>query len=137
MKQACQNVGCGPVDDFPDYPRHLCYQENVGQGKQLYAFWKDRKLIASTLSARSPGLKLVEFDDGVINYSLGIPSVHGTGFVLDYQGYLASKNGRFLVATEGDRHLGFECNTSVMIVRTRLRRNDLCAEKRSGRGWGI
>jgi hypothetical protein len=71
-------------------------KKTLDRGNILYAFWKDRKMIVSTLSAKSPGLKLVEFDDGVINYSLGIPSVHGTGFVLDYQGYLASKNGRFL-----------------------------------------
>ncbi|MEW6530841.1 MAG: hypothetical protein AB1473_08410 [Thermodesulfobacteriota bacterium] len=61
-----------------------------------YALWSDRQQIARYLRDHKPNIRIVEFHDGVIGYSLGIPTIHGLGFVIDYEGLLAIQAGRFL-----------------------------------------
>ncbi len=66
-------------------------------GKTLeYKFWSNRETIASELKSRDPDIKIIEYEDGIINYSLGIPTMHGIGFVVDRAAHDAKKGGRML-----------------------------------------
>lgn len=66
-------------------------------GKTLeYKFWNNRVKIASELKRRNPDAKIIEYEDGIINYSLKIPTMHGIGFVVDSKAHEAKKRGRML-----------------------------------------
>ncbi|MDQ7782547.1 MAG: hypothetical protein RDU20_06700 [Desulfomonilaceae bacterium] len=65
-------------------------------GNRIFAFWQDAQNLASELRTKNPGVKLVEFDDAFITYSTGIPAIHGIGFALDYEGFKAKREGKFL-----------------------------------------
>ncbi len=85
------------------------------QGKTLeYNFWNSRVEIKSALKQRDPQAKLVEYDDGIINFSLGIPAIHGLGFVLDTTGARAKSDNRFLEYCLGR---GFNVISSLAYVR--------------------
>jgi len=66
------------------------------QGSSFYTLWHDREVVTAELKGKIAQPKLIEFDDGIINYSLRLPTMHGMGFVLDLGGYLAKKKGQFL-----------------------------------------
>jgi hypothetical protein len=68
----------------------------IGGNTLEYNFWSARKVIASDLRERRPDVKIVEYEDGIINYSLGMPTIHGIGFVVDKAGFEARKAGRML-----------------------------------------
>ncbi len=95
---------------------HVVFSSHVfmRRGNKIYTFWKDARVVASELRAEHPGVKLVEFDDGFIGYSLNIPAIHGMGFLLDYQGYLAWRRGRLL---EYCHHRGFDTIASMQYIR--------------------
>lgn len=77
---------------------HLVFVTRHGlqTGNPFYRFWHDRKSISAYLSNRIEHPRLVEYDDGIIGYSLGFPTIHGFGFVADYEGYRAKRRGEFL-----------------------------------------
>jgi hypothetical protein len=67
------------------------------QGKTLeYNFWNARNAIRSALLSEYPDTKLIEYDDGIINFSLGLPTLHGLGFVLDAKGMRALRSNELL-----------------------------------------
>lgn len=93
-------------------------------GSRVFAFWKKGERIAAHLSSVSPGSKLIEYDDGFITYSLGIPATHGIGFALDPEGFAAKKQGRFL---ERGFRRGFDTIASLQYLP--VRRADLSSDQ--------
>jgi hypothetical protein len=49
---------------------------------ECYAFWRDRQLIRAKLAKLAPGEKIVEVDDGVVNFSLKAPTFSGLGYAM-------------------------------------------------------
>jgi hypothetical protein len=85
------------------------------QGPTLeYNFWRQRDTIKTILLQKTRDPKLLEFDDGIINYSLQLPTMHGIGFVLDKQGAEARREGRLLDYAYGK---GFDIIASLAYVR--------------------
>lgn len=74
----------------------IVYKGAFYPASKVYALWKDRSRVSQYLLAQKPDIGLVEIDDGFIGYSLGIPAIHGMGFAVDYEGFLAMQAGRFL-----------------------------------------
>lgn len=105
-------------------------------GSRVFAFWKGAQDLASDLLSKRPDLKLVEFDDGFMTYSLGIPAVHGIGFVLDYDGFKAKKEGRFLDYCYGR---GFDTIASMQYLpvrNARLSSDQIRRQLRKSRFFG-
>jgi hypothetical protein len=84
-------------------------------GNEVYKFWSERRVIAAELFKRKTNLKLVEMDDGFISFSLHVPAIHAMGFVIDYQGFLAKQNGRFL---DYCYNRGFDVIASLQYLRS-------------------
>lgn len=61
-----------------------------------YKFWNSRGSISTELRNKNPHTKIVEYEDGIINYALGIPTLHGIGFVVDRGAYEAKKRRKLL-----------------------------------------
>jgi hypothetical protein len=78
------------ANSFVDHRRTA----NVGAAE--YRFWKQRNTIWRNLSASYDGKGIVEFDDGVIAYSLPIPVLGGLGFTLDKEAFEAKQSGHLL-----------------------------------------
>lgn len=57
-----------------------------------YAFWMDRDEIRHTLLAADPDTKILEYADGIVNYSLNLPTMSGM-YAIDSQGYTAREEG--------------------------------------------
>ncbi len=93
-------------------------------GSRVFAFWKEARNLAAHLRSKDPGLKLVEFDDAFMTYSTGIPAVHGLGFALDYEGFKAKTEGRFLEYCYGR---GFDTIASLQYIP--LRNPDLSSSE--------
>jgi hypothetical protein len=49
---------------------------------ECYAFWRDRHRIAASLAELAPGEKIVELDDGIVNFSLQSPTFSGLGYTI-------------------------------------------------------
>ncbi len=79
-----------------------------------YNFWRSRKVIVADLRERKPDIRIVEYEDGIINYSLGMPTIHGIGFVVDQAGFEADKAGRMLSYAHSR---GFNTIGSLVYVR--------------------
>ena len=105
---------------------HVVFSAHVftRRGNMVHKFWNDAGRVASQLRAVHPGVKLVEFDDGFIGYSLTIPAIHGMGFLLDYDGYVSRRGGRFL---EYCYRRGFDTIASMQYIRPP--RKELSAEE--------
>lgn len=86
----------------------------IGGNTLEYNFWSSRKVIVSDLRERKPDVKIVEYEDGIINYSLGMPTIHGIGFVVDQVGFQAKKAGRMLSYAHSR---GFNTIGSLVYVR--------------------
>jgi hypothetical protein len=52
--------------------------------------------VAAALQAAVPAPRIVEADDGILNYALGLPTLSGFLFAIDPAGYKAYREGRFL-----------------------------------------
>jgi hypothetical protein len=52
--------------------------------------------VATALRAITPQPRIVEADDGIVNYALGLPTMSGFLFAIDPAAYDASRDGRFL-----------------------------------------
>jgi hypothetical protein len=61
-----------------------------------YKFWTNRETINEDLIALDPNIKIVEYDDGIMAYSIDIPTMSGLGFTLDREGYKAQYTGHLL-----------------------------------------
>jgi hypothetical protein len=73
-------------------------------------FWLDREGTTAALTSAAPGLKLIEFGDGAVNFSLStIPTRHGFVFAGDTASLRALQAGRLLHASHDD---GFQVLTS-------------------------
>ncbi|MDD5367451.1 MAG: hypothetical protein PHQ40_00335 [Anaerolineaceae bacterium] len=66
-----------------------------GYSRYFYDFWSGRDQIEKEL-LRSSGKGIVEIDDGVISYSLDIPTMSGSGLNLDRAAFEARRNGDLL-----------------------------------------
>ncbi len=67
------------------------------QGRTIeYTFWSERSAIKHQLLTHIERPRIVEYDDGIINFSLGLPTIHGIGFVLDREAAEAKQKGQFL-----------------------------------------
>jgi hypothetical protein len=84
-------------------------------GKTLeYKFWRSRHAIAAKLHKIDPHIKLLEYEDGIINYALRIPAIHGIGFVVDRGAYEARQRSRML---DYGLSLGYDTIASLVYVR--------------------
>lgn len=61
-----------------------------------YAIWKDRREITAAIKKADPRAKIIDRSDGIVAYALDVPAISALGYTLDYGGYLAKKEGRFL-----------------------------------------
>ena len=50
----------------------------------------------AALQAAVPAPRIIEVDDGILNYALGMPTPSGFLFAIDAKGYQAYREGRFL-----------------------------------------
>lgn len=69
------------------------------QNGECYAFWRDRRLIRAKLAELAPGEKIVEVDDGVVNFSLETPTFSGLGYTMHREAvepYLGGSMGTYL-----------------------------------------
>lgn len=66
-----------------------------------YKFFQRGPEITAALKSRYETPRVIEIDDGIVNYVLDIPALSGFRFAIDRKAYLAFKNGRFL--TEASR----------------------------------
>lgn len=62
---------------------------------EFYRFWKDREQIRNALLAEGRPLKIVEFDDGIVSYSLDIPTANAL-HATDGASYRAKQRGDLL-----------------------------------------
>ena len=67
----------------------------------FYDFFVNGPRIAATLESIVPAPRIVEADDGIVSYALGLPTLSGFLFAIDPAGYRAYAQGRFL--TEASR----------------------------------
>ncbi len=86
----------------------------AGDNARLYALFTNGPRIAAALRARVPSPRVVEADDGIINYALGLPTLSGFLFSIDPAGYKAYAEGAFL--TEATRR-GYQLIGSVSYLR--------------------
>jgi hypothetical protein len=63
---------------------------------RYYPLWRDRQEITTALKRIDPAAKLVDRSDGAFAYSLDLPAVCALGYAIDYDGYVALKNDKFL-----------------------------------------
>ncbi|MFH0824179.1 MAG: hypothetical protein V2B18_15615, partial [Pseudomonadota bacterium] len=89
-------------------------KQDLTAGNKIFRFWQDRRAVSSILETKAPGAKLVEYDDGIISFSLGRPTIHAQGFVIDAQGYEAIRKGKFLSYCH---NRGFNVIGSVQYLR--------------------
>jgi hypothetical protein len=61
-----------------------------------HRFWERREEIGAALEQRCPGCGLVEFDDGILAYSLSMPVMNGLGLTLDEEAIEARRRGELL-----------------------------------------
>lgn len=61
-----------------------------------FNFWTQRQRITADLKRLSGESKIIEFDDGIISYSLDIPAISGLGFALDKEAFEAKQRGDLL-----------------------------------------
>lgn len=63
---------------------------------RYYEFWKDRKVIEKQIANVYDGKGIIEFDDGIISFSLNLPALSGTGLNLDSEAFEYYKKGELL-----------------------------------------
>lgn len=61
---------------------------------RYFAFWSRRDAIQRALRVRDLTQGVVDFDDGIIAYSLKVPALSGLGFALDAEAQQARRDGR-------------------------------------------
>jgi hypothetical protein len=73
------------------YMEKYRFKENI-----YYEFWKNRDVIENQIANVYDGKGVIEFDDGIIAWSLNYPTLSGTGFSLDKEAFEFYKKGDFL-----------------------------------------
>lgn len=66
---------------------------NTDYNFHLYRFWTNRDHITASLAAAAPGSVVLEFDDGIFSFSLGVPVLHGFCFAGDRDLFAARGRG--------------------------------------------
>ncbi|NLI79710.1 MAG: hypothetical protein GX442_25110 [Candidatus Riflebacteria bacterium] len=66
---------------------------NTDYNHHLYRFWANREAITAGLTAAVPGSGVLEFDDGIFSFSLGVPVLHGFCFAGDRDLFAARGRG--------------------------------------------
>jgi hypothetical protein len=61
-----------------------------------YELWTHREELDRALAERCPGCGLLSFDDGIFAYASSIPTLSGTGFMLDREAFEAKREARLL-----------------------------------------
>jgi hypothetical protein len=61
-----------------------------------YSFWENRREIENNVKQAIGDSGIIEYDDGIISYSLNIPTIEGFGFVLDHEAFQAKQKGNLL-----------------------------------------
>ena len=63
------------------------YSERLlGPGENAFLFWKDRATIEQAILADNPNNRIIEIDDGIVNFTLKkIPTMHGFMFAADLE----------------------------------------------------
>lgn len=64
--------------------------------RKYEVFFQNRHNIWHALNNLSSDVKLLSFDDGIVAYSLQIPTMSGLGFALDNEAHTAKKQGNLL-----------------------------------------
>jgi len=79
------------------YANAFADQKRRGEyGLANHDFWQRSREIDAALESRCPGCGVVEFDDGILSYSLRRSVMSGLGFTLDREGVEASRRGELL-----------------------------------------
>lgn len=73
------------------YMEKYRFKENV-----YYEFWKNRDAIENQIANVYDGKGIIEFDDGIISFSLNLPALSGTGLNLDSEAFEYYKKGELL-----------------------------------------
>jgi hypothetical protein len=91
--------------------------------QEYFDFWDARHETVKALTRAYPDGGLLEFDDGILSYALGMPGMSGLGFALDVKASRAKERGDLLtIAYErGFRVLGSLVYMPPERVRRRLR----------------
>ena len=79
------------------------------------ALFRRGPAIAETLKKAAPAPRIVEADDGIVNFAIGLPTMSGFLFAIDPAGYTAFKKGTFL--TEAHRR-GYQLIGSLYYLRS-------------------
>ena len=91
------------------------YGGKTDLAKRDYAtFFQRGPEIAEKLRETIAAPRIVEADDGIVNYALGIPAMSGFLFAVDPHGYAAYESGAFL--TEASRR-GFQLIGTLYYLR--------------------
>jgi hypothetical protein len=77
-------------------------------------FWLDRGALQAVLLAQDPALRVMEFGDGMINFSFDFPVRHGFVFAGDAQSLESLRAGRLLRESYAD---GFRVLSSYEYLR--------------------
>lgn len=72
-------------------------------------FWHAGPEIEAALTARHPGIRIIEFGDGMLNFTFTMPVRHGFVFAGDAQSLTALREGRLLRDAHAD---GFDVLSS-------------------------
>lgn len=78
--------------------------------RHYYSLWLNKDDLTLSIKKADPNARLVEYDDGIISYSLGVPVMNGLGFALDKEALQAKKEGKLL---DLSRRRGFQYITSL------------------------
>jgi hypothetical protein len=96
----------------------------AGSARHANLFWNGPR-VATALRAIVPQPRIVEADDGIVNYALGLPTMSGFLFAIDPAAYDAYRDGRFL--TEASAR-GYQLIGSLYYLRN-VPAADLTPEK--------
>lgn len=77
-------------------------------------FWLDRETMQATLLTANPEMRILEFGDGMINFTFDMPVRHGFVFAGDAHSLEALREGRLLAASVAD---GFDVLSSYEYLR--------------------
>jgi len=84
-------------------------------------FWQDRAAIQTTLLTAEPDLRVIEFGDGLLNFSFDFPVRHGFVFAADAQSLDALRDTRLLREAYSD---GFTVLSSYEYLRVPIGAED-------------
>ncbi len=71
------------------------YSASLGN-QRLFTLYKDSAAISANLKQICPDIRIIDRTDAQYAYFLNIPAVSALGYTVDYDGYLALKQGKFL-----------------------------------------